>query len=240
MYHKTTISLFALFLAFLAPLAAHAAYSITQSDVEAEVAAALETLGVGEAITVSMKGPSQSTLFKHHGTVSLNLENVDYDARRLTWDAEAQILSHGNILRRLAVSGSYEMMIQAPVLTRNLRHGQIITKRDIIIESFPSKHITQNTALNADELIGLAPRRNLTAGRPISRDQVEAPLLIKRGAAIQMYYTTPYMEIKAMGEALENGAKGQTIRARNSESGLTVRGVVESSNEIRISGGSSW
>lgn len=237
MYYKPLISALALLIASAWPLTSHAAFTLSKSYVEAEVAQALEQLGVGDAVTATMTRPAQSTLFQHHGSLSLNIENLDYNARRATWSAEAQALSHGNILRRFAISGSYEMLVKAPTLTQNIKRGVIITEQDITYTHVPNQRINSNTALSAEELIGLAPRRHLTAGRLISRDQLEAPQLIKRGAAIQMLYSTPFMEIKAMGEALEKGAKGQIIRARNIESGLTVRGVVESENQIRISGG---
>lgn len=224
-----------------APITAQAqmrgGYIIMQSQVEVKVASALEKYGVGDSITAKITQPNQDPLFKHQGTVSLNVENVDYDARKNTWSAEAQMLSHGNVLRRIPVSGTYAMQVEAPVLIRSLKRGDVIRKNDLEMAPFQNKHITRNTAMNIDELIGLSARRNLTAARPISRDQVEAPRLIKRGDAIQMFYSTPHMEIKAMGEALEHGSKGQIIRARNTESGMTVRGVVESVNAIRISGG---
>lgn len=239
MRYLTTFFILAAWCAAL-PFAAQASFSISHAQVEEHVTNALQQLGVGDSVTATLQNPAANPLFTHHSSLSLQVENLDYNTHNNSWNAEVQFLSHGNMIRRFPISGSYETMTEAPVLLRDMRRGEIITQRDIAMERFHDKHVNGNTALSAEELIGLSPRRTLKAGRPVSLSQVEAPILIKRGAAIQMYYSTPFMEIKALGEALENGAKGDIIRARNTESGLTVRGVVVSENEIRISGGSSW
>ena len=71
--------------------------------------------------------------------------------------------------------------------------------------------------------------------------QLSSPVLVKRGDAVMMVARREGIEVSTAGEALDAGAKGATIRVKNSTSGQTLRmrvvapGTVEPVDSVRVS-----
>ena len=109
-----------------------------------------------------------------------------------------------------------------------------------------SAPVTANTPLQAGNVtmvpdsissllgaIGLSSRRSLRAGEVLRQGQLAAPMLIKRGSAVNIVARKEQVEVSMAGEALDPGALGEVIRVRNAASGTVIRarvvdaGVVE-------------
>jgi flagella basal body P-ring formation protein FlgA len=92
-----------------------------------------------------------------------------------------------------------------------------------------------------DDAIGQTSRRSLRAGDVLRNSSLTAPVLVKRGDAVVMIARIEGIEISTAGEALDTGARGATVRVRNSASGQTVRmrvtapGTVEPVDMPRVS-----
>jgi flagella basal body P-ring formation protein FlgA len=61
--------------------------------------------------------------------------------------------------------------------------------------------------------------------------------LVANGAEVRLVYVDGGLTIVAAGSALQDGAIGDLIRVRNSDSGLTVSGAVQADGSVRVSGG---
>ena len=90
------------------------------------------------------------------------------------------------------------------------------------------------------EAVGQTSRRLLRAGDVLRNSSLSAPVLVKRGDAVVMIARIEGIEVSTAGEALDAGAKGATIRVRNSTSGQTLRmrvtapGMVEPADLARV------
>ncbi|MGJ9417745.1 flagellar basal body P-ring formation chaperone FlgA [Massilia sp. CMS3.1] len=90
------------------------------------------------------------------------------------------------------------------------------------------------------DAVGQTSRRSLRAGDVLRSSSLTAPVLVKRGDAVVMIARIEGIEVSTAGEALDAGAKGTTIRVRNSTSGQTLRmrvtapGTVEPAEMPRI------
>ncbi|MGC0153256.1 flagellar basal body P-ring formation chaperone FlgA [Chromobacterium vaccinii] len=125
----------------------------------------------------------------------------------------------GSFIVRAAVTA------QAAVAARNLRAGEVLQAEDIAWEARP---VAEPADLfgQASPPLGLAPRTTVAAGQPLRRRQLQAPLLVKRGAEVRIVARQDGIEVSAAGEALADGRQGETIRVRNLASGKTIRGRV--------------
>lgn len=91
------------------------------------------------------------------------------------------------------------------------------------------------------DAVGQTSRRLLRAGDVLRNNSLSAPVLVKRGDAVVMIARIEGIEVSTAGEALDSGARGATVRVRNSASGQTVRmrvtapGTVEPVDMPRIS-----
>lgn len=70
--------------------------------------------------------------------------------------------------------------------------------------------------------VGQTSRRSLRAGDVLRNNSLSAPVLVKRGDAVVMIARIEGIEVSTAGEALDSGARGATVRVRNSASGQTV------------------
>jgi flagella basal body P-ring formation protein FlgA len=73
------------------------------------------------------------------------------------------------------------------------------------------------------DAVGQTSRRSLRAGDVLRNNSLSAPVLIKRGDAVVMIARIEGIEVSTAGEALDAGARGATVRVKNSTSGQTVR-----------------
>ena len=91
------------------------------------------------------------------------------------------------------------------------------------------------------DAVGQSSRRMLRAGDVLRNSSLTAPLVVKRGDAVVMIARIEGIEVSTAGEALDAGAKGATIRVKNSSSGQTLRmrvvapGTVEPVDAVRVS-----
>ncbi len=233
---------FVALLALLAPSLslAQSSHSITKTELEARVSKALQEAGAGDAVAATLLHPRGETVFDHHSPVTVKLGQIDYDSTQKRWESTAEIITYGRSIQKMDIAGTYQTAVEVPTLTRTLTRGSMIEAADVEYTNLPSTELGKSTVLSKNELVGMSVRRTIKAGEPVNRDQIRAEMLIRKGDTVQMHYKTPHMEIRATGEALENGVKNQTIKVKNTESGLTVQGVVESKHHIRIIGGNAW
>ena len=117
---------------------------------------------------------------------------------------------------RARISASVVVMA-APVAANELLSDDHLTvgQRDITTIADP--------VVSARDAVGQTSRRSLRAGDVLRSSSLTAPVLIKRGDAVVMIARIEGIEVSTAGEALDVGAKGATIRVRNSSSGQTLR-----------------
>jgi flagella basal body P-ring formation protein FlgA len=73
---------------------------------------------------------------------------------------------------------------------------------------------------------GMASRRALRAGDLLHRGALVAPTLVKRGDAVRIVAREGGIEVTVPGEALDAGARDETIRVRNTTTGTVIRARV--------------
>jgi flagella basal body P-ring formation protein FlgA len=87
------------------------------------------------------------------------------------------------------------------------------------------------------ELIGKMARRTLLPGAAIPIAAIDNPRLVVNGGEVELVYSQAGLTIVAAGSALQDGVAGDVIKVRNSDSGVTVTGTIQSDGTVRVSGG---
>jgi len=131
-----------------------------------------------------------------------------------------EMLARGSITAQVAVTS-------APVTANTpLQAGDVtLARRDVTM--------VPDSISSLPGAVGLSSRRSLRAGEVLRQGQLAAPMLIKRGSAVNIVARKEQVEVSMAGEALDPGALGQVIRVRNATSGTVIRarvvdaGVVE-------------
>lgn len=122
-----------------------------------------------------------------------------------------------------------------PVLARSIMPGEVIQENDITWLSVPARQVNQTIIGDADGLVGLAARRPVSAHMPVRFSDVQRPILIKRGALVNMTVKSANMTLTTVGRAQDNGSKGDVIRISNASSNKTVTGYVVSARDVIVS-----
>ncbi len=120
------------------------------------------------------------------------------------------------------------------VTTRPLATGAVIAADDIALapQEIGALNGTYLTAL--DEAIGMGVKRPLLPGKPIFTQQLEQPLLIRRGEAVVISAAAGEFSVSTSGTALSDGRRGDMIRIKNSNSARTVSARVIGPGQVTV------
>jgi flagella basal body P-ring formation protein FlgA len=91
-------------------------------------------------------------------------------------------------------------------------------------------------ARQRSSIVGKMAVRTLLPGRAIPLVAVDNPRLVRNGARVTLTYLEGGVAISTIGDALQDGSVGQMVKVRNSDSGVTVSGVVQQDGTIRVRG----
>jgi flagella basal body P-ring formation protein FlgA len=86
-------------------------------------------------------------------------------------------------------------------------------------------------------IVGKVARITLLPGHAIPFSGVSNRKLISNGAEVKLIYSEGDLLITTTGTALQDGSIGDIVRVRNSDSGVTVSGAVQSDGSVAVSGG---
>lgn len=85
-------------------------------------------------------------------------------------------------------------------------------------------------------VLGKISHRTLLPGAPIPLAGLDSPRLVANGSPVRLIFVEGGLTIATMGAAMQDGSVGDVIKVRNSDSGVTVMGAVQSDGTVRVSG----
>lgn len=209
-------------------------FEVPYSDAEEAVARALNQKGVGDKLAVTITGQRSKALFAYEKPVSVEVKGLQLDKRDSHWSASLLFVADNEVISAIPASGRYEELVEVPVLKREVRNGDVITAADVEIRDFTLAHTRNDTITDMSWLIGKSPLHSISPSRPIRTHEVSNPAVIKKNASVEIRYNSPGMVITTSGQALNDGAKGDVIDVRNTNSKKIVRAVVFDSTTVQI------
>jgi flagellar basal body P-ring formation protein FlgA len=88
---------------------------------------------------------------------------------------------------------------------------------------------------NRAALIGKIAKRTLLPGRGIAALAIGSPNAVANGAQVKLIYRDGDLNIVTSAMALEAGGVGDTIKVRNTDSGLTISGIIQPDGSVSVS-----
>jgi flagella basal body P-ring formation protein FlgA len=212
----------------------NAFFNITADDVGNAVAEQLRLQAIVPKADVSLSAGTPNNIYSADHPLKLVIHALQVDTQARRWQAQANILADGKTISVKPVSGIYTSLIDVPVLNKQLSRTDIIEQSDIATKAIPERLMRKDTVTDVKQLIGQSPRATVSANRPIRVGEISAPLVIKKGDAVQLTYTNPYMSLKASGTALQDGARGDMIRVKNDKSEKAVSGRIAAAGRVEV------
>ncbi len=100
-------------------------------------------------------------------------------------------------------------------LLTDVRKGESITPAQLLSNDGEWTALTGTPIVAAADVEGLVAARDLTAGTVVTRELLEAPVLVERGDTVQLVLRSGGLEIIASGLAQRQGRRGEVIPVLN-------------------------
>ena len=115
-----------------------------------------------------------------------------------------------------------------------LTRGTIISTSDLMMATRELSGAIQGYYTTFDQLEGMILKSNLASGSIISPRTVQNRKLVKMGDIVTILAETNGLHIRMKGKAMMDGAKGESIRVKNTRSKRVLQGEVIGSRLVRI------
>ena len=127
------------------------------------------------------------------------------------------------------VSASVRFLVAATAIQR----GQRLSADMLDWERADVSRRPRNALDDPSQAIGQAVMQRLVKGMALRGDRLRQPYLVHRGEAVTLIARGDGFSVTREGEALNNGGKGDAIRARMPD-GQVIRGEVDAQGRLKV------
>lgn len=218
------------------PACADAPSVLTGYNASKLVAGALIQAGAGNDLKVRINEVHDDSIVATASTpITAQVDNLSFDKKSATWRAVLLLQTENKNLSPVVLSGNYDVQEQIPTLLHTVRAGETITADDIGYTNQPARFLRSDIITDPKAIVGKSPKHSISQNRPIRQDEIENPAIMHKGTRVTMLYRSGNLEIRTVGEALDNGAKGDVVRVKNLASKSVIDATVESGDLVRVS-----
>jgi flagella basal body P-ring formation protein FlgA len=128
------------------------------------------------------------------------------------------------------------------VAARPIERGAVVTAAHVELQerdSLPSAAGRRVPAGSVESLLGKEAARTIQAGQVLFDDDVQAPLLVKRGEDMTVYARSGGIQVRTIARARQDGARGELVQVESLDTRERYDAVVVGLREAVVFGGSS-
>ena len=204
--------------------------TIGRDQITTKVLSALEERGAPADSTVELESRTQQMVVATDQSAQLAVRDLFYDRAANRFSAT---LVAGD--SRLMVAGRLLPTVEVPVLNHAIGRGDVVAAQDITMMRLRQDQLRPATITDPGAVVGMAAKVALRANLPVSEADLQHPLAVTRGALVTLTLSYRGMALTAQGRAVDQGSLGDTVRVTNTHSNLTVEGVIDGTNQVRVS-----
>lgn len=211
-----------------------AASVVSRDTIEALLLDSLAEKGVKGQLQLTVGSGADQIILPEDMPATAEVIDLEYRPESNWFAASIVAPSADNQAFSGRITGTFERLVEVPVLKATLRNGTVIGMRDLETIALPERSVQHDVIVDVQELVGMTPRRQLYMGKPVKTGEIEAPRIVSRGELVTMVFTEGALKLTARGKALENGAKGDFIRVTNVNSSKTLEARVTNAREVTV------
>ncbi|MFW6335490.1 MAG: flagellar basal body P-ring formation chaperone FlgA [Desulfosalsimonas sp.] len=172
-------------------------------------------------------------------TLSLPEGNAEYEVvfsdRNVIDSRKATVIVKvdGQVAENLSIPGRVEAEVPVAAAAGKLSRGDVIAESDVTMKPVNIAGL-RRPCLEKDKAVGKRLRRPVGPGKPISKSDLERPVLVKRRQMVTMVLENGALHLQTRGVAEENGKKGDLITVKNMRSGREVSCQVTGQKKVRV------
>ncbi len=168
---------------------------------------------------------------------SVAVTRMDLDPATGNFSASLAIQAPGMVPQNLDVSGQAQPSVLALTASHALQPGQVLTAADLTPMPLPQSQ-AGNAVTAMTQALGMAVATALPAGAPLMASNLTMPVMVQKGALVELDLSAPGMKLTAQGIALSTGGIGSAITVLNPASHAVVQAVVSGPGTASIQPGS--
>jgi flagella basal body P-ring formation protein FlgA len=142
--------------------------------------------------------------------------------------------SNGQVFTKVPIKLDVKEYRQVVLAADQINLTELFSIRNLRYERMDIGRLGTGYFTDISKVLGLASRRSLKPGTVITDSMVVKPILIKRGATINIVARIGGMEVSAIGQAMQDGAEGQLIRVQNVNSAKLVSARVVDETTVQV------
>src|SRR4051794_286978 len=211
--------------------------AMTAKDITDRIARALSgQYGLGDAQNLAVILDRDVRILHVEPTVGgdLVVSRMNVDPRTGRFDIAFEL--PGSTLSRragLRFTGTVTETVEAAMLTRSLRIGEVVKASDVTMGRRPKAEL-RGEGMGPDQVIGMAAKTTLRNGQALRTDDLVKPQIVQRNEAVTIYYEVPGIMLTVRGKAIEGGAMGDVVGVLNIQSNRTVQATVIGPGRVTI------
>ncbi|WP_068085676.1 flagellar basal body P-ring formation chaperone FlgA [Polycladidibacter stylochi] len=194
---------------------------IKRGEIEASITAELQNRAQqsNAILTATISSPLPTPLYTDwNETNPTTLQDLQTNAATNRFVATMGLMQNGEI-KSFQVAGSFQALIAAISLKHTLKSGEIISKNNLVEIKIPYRQYRARQLMTQEQIVGMAVKHPLPAGKAITARDITQPTLVERGSAITLFYQIPGMRLTAQAKAMNAGGLQDIIEVMN----LTTR-----------------
>ena len=135
---------------------------------------------------------------------------------------------------KLFVPTRVTLMLPVVVANRPLLPGQRLVAQDLRIEKRDAGAVQRPAIRTPTQVVGYVVTHPIATGQAVDAAMLAAPILVERDHRVRMTVRNRDVDISMPGQAMEDGALGETVNVRNASSRAIVEGVVTGLGTVRL------
>lgn len=207
---------------------------ITREEIEDRILMALIDKGADPKSQVELSNRLMRIHVAGGLTATIKVEDVIFQPRMKRFTAVLVATGSSAPAQRTRVTGRVHKILDVPVLSTRLKPGELIRKHHVKWIKVRAERLQRDIILAEAGLVGMASKRGLLAEKPLRNSDVRRPILVTKNSFVTLELALPFMKLTAQGKALEDGAKGDTVRVHNARSKNIVEGMVTGDGKVRV------
>lgn len=151
-----------------------------------------------------------------------------------TFTVRTKVMSGGETVAEIQVALRAQLWQEVWTAASRLERGQALDRSLLGTARVDSLRETQPPLLAEVDPASLEVAQNISASRPLTRRDVIARPLIRKGRVVEVIAQQGQMAISMKALALESGASGDLIKLRNIESRKEFSGQILNENKVEV------
>lgn len=136
----------------------------------------------------------------------------------------------------LDVSGTIELLIEAPHITGNLPAGTLLSPDNVAMRAVPVSYVDATGAARLEDVVGKTLNRQSRDGMMLRPSDVSNPLTVAKNDSVTIYFRKGPMTLTVKGQAITGAAEGAPLQVLNLMSKRVISATAIAPGAVEVGG----